>query len=341
MVALAEVIASNKRIATSFPDGLIAVFIGGTSGVGEYTVKAFARYVTKPRAYIVGRSEEAADRIINECKKLNAQGHYEFIQADVSLIRNIDGVCHHIQSKESAINILFQSQGSMGFTKRTSEGLPLVAALAVHGRTRFILNLLPLLQNARHLRRVVSVGAGSFEGPIDTDNISGVGFPIRKWRDQFASCITLLLAKVAQQAADVGYVHTCPGVVESGIMRDMEPTLQLRIMVAITGLLAPLLNTSPDECGERQLFAATSARYGHKKSQHEALGVPVEVAVGQARGIDGQMGSGVYSTYVKGESAPLKTERLLRDLKASGVAEKVWQYVLSDSVKVTGKERMM
>ncbi|KAK9388462.1 hypothetical protein V1515DRAFT_596924 [Lipomyces mesembrius] len=44
MVALNEVIASNERVASTFPPGLVALFVGGTSGVSEYTVKAFSRY---------------------------------------------------------------------------------------------------------------------------------------------------------------------------------------------------------------------------------------------------------------------------------------------------------
>lgn len=117
MVTLSQVIASNKAIASSFPDGLVAVFVGGTSGVGEYTAKAFAKYVSKPRIYIVGRSKTAADSIIAECQRMNNKGKFEFIQADVSLLHAIDDVCRHIESKEKAINLLFQSQGSMGFTK--------------------------------------------------------------------------------------------------------------------------------------------------------------------------------------------------------------------------------
>lgn len=117
MVALPEIIASNKRIATELPAGLVAVFVGGTSGVGEYTLKSFAQYTIKPRVYIVGRSKEAANRIISECQQLNSKGSYEFIQADVSLLKKIDVVCQYIKSKENAINLLFQSQGTMAFTK--------------------------------------------------------------------------------------------------------------------------------------------------------------------------------------------------------------------------------
>lgn len=120
MVALSTVTASNERIASTFPPGLVAVFVGGTSGVGEYTVKTFAKYTVKPKVYIIGRSQEAADRIVNECKELNPGGAFEFIKADISLLKNVDDVCRQISSKETKINILFESQGSMGFAKSMS-----------------------------------------------------------------------------------------------------------------------------------------------------------------------------------------------------------------------------
>lgn len=119
MVALPQVLASNEHIASTFPHELVAVFVGGTSGVGEYTVKAFAKYAPKPRAYIIGRSQEAADRIIKECEQLNPNGKFEFMKADVSLLKTVDDVCRQIKSKETTINILFETQGSMAFDKST------------------------------------------------------------------------------------------------------------------------------------------------------------------------------------------------------------------------------
>lgn len=118
MVALSEVIESNERISTALPDGLVAVFVGGTSGIGEYTVKALAKYARQPRIYIVGRSQEAGDRIIGECRQLSPGGKYEFIKADVSLLKSVDDVCRQIKEKETAINLLFESQGSMAFKSR-------------------------------------------------------------------------------------------------------------------------------------------------------------------------------------------------------------------------------
>jgi NADP-dependent 3-hydroxy acid dehydrogenase YdfG len=126
MVLLSEVTASNKRIPSTFPNGLVAVFVGGTSGVGEYTLKALAKYAgkIKLRVYIVGRSQDAASRIIDECKQLNSSGEYEFIAADVSLLNSVDEVCRQVKSKEIAINILFETQGSMAFTASPFDPTP-------------------------------------------------------------------------------------------------------------------------------------------------------------------------------------------------------------------------
>lgn len=111
MVTLGEVHASNALISSTFPPGLVAVFVGATSGIGEITLKTFAKYSRQPRVYFVGRSQDAADRIAAECKQLNPQGEFNFIKADVSLIRVVDEVCESIKAKEKHINILFLSAG--------------------------------------------------------------------------------------------------------------------------------------------------------------------------------------------------------------------------------------
>ncbi len=119
MVSLTDVQSSNSRIASALPPRLVAVFVGATSGVGETSLKQFAKHVRQPRVYFVGRSQEAGDRIAAECKALNSQGDYVFIKADVSLICTVDDVCRGIKSKEKAVNLLFLSPGSL-----ISKGMP-------------------------------------------------------------------------------------------------------------------------------------------------------------------------------------------------------------------------
>jgi NADP-dependent 3-hydroxy acid dehydrogenase YdfG len=113
MVQLHLVRESNDKVATALPPGMVAVFVGATSGIGEYALKEFAQKAKAPRVYFVGRSTESANRIISECKTLNSVGQYIFIQSDVSVLKNVNAVCEQILAKETSINLLFQTQGSI------------------------------------------------------------------------------------------------------------------------------------------------------------------------------------------------------------------------------------
>jgi NAD(P)-dependent dehydrogenase (short-subunit alcohol dehydrogenase family) len=83
--------------------------MGAANGIGETTLKQFAKYARQPRVYLVGHSQEAGDRIAPECKAVNADGKYTFIKADTSLIRTVDDICRDIKSKKKSVNLLFLS----------------------------------------------------------------------------------------------------------------------------------------------------------------------------------------------------------------------------------------
>lgn len=112
MVTLSQVQASNARIASTLPPGPVAVFVGATSGIGETSLKQFAKHTLRPRIYFIGRSEEAGDRIATECKALNAEGEYIFVKADLTLIAAVDEVCREIKKSEKTVNLLFLSIGT-------------------------------------------------------------------------------------------------------------------------------------------------------------------------------------------------------------------------------------
>ena len=87
MVSLELVKSSNASITKQLPPGLVAVFVGGTSGIGEVTLKLLAKLATEPKIYIVGRSAAAAARIIAECRTLNPGGEYIFLHVRVCFLR--------------------------------------------------------------------------------------------------------------------------------------------------------------------------------------------------------------------------------------------------------------
>ena len=113
MVDLSTVHASNASISSTLSPGSVAVFIGATSGIGKASLIHFAKHAPSPRIYFVGRSQKAADEILLQLNEVNPDGSYEFVIADVSLLKNVDEVCNYIQTKEKTISILFQSQGTL------------------------------------------------------------------------------------------------------------------------------------------------------------------------------------------------------------------------------------
>lgn len=131
MVALDEIRRSAAAVVQSKP--LVAVFFGGTSGIGHYTLRALARATANNggkgfRAYIVGRKAQAAEEIISECEGICSQGEYRFVKAnDISLIEDVDRVCAEIAAQEEKegeggrIDFLMLTQGGSIFLPRTGE----------------------------------------------------------------------------------------------------------------------------------------------------------------------------------------------------------------------------
>lgn len=77
---------------------------------------------------------------------------------------------------------------------------------------------------------------------------------------------TVPLEEAARKAPNVSFIPDVPGIVKSGIMRDLEPSPRLSIVTSITRVLAPLIEITPEECAERPMFLVTSARYQSGKS---------------------------------------------------------------------------
>jgi NADP-dependent 3-hydroxy acid dehydrogenase YdfG len=110
MVGLKEIQSELSTLKRLGP-GLVGVFVGGTSGIGEGTARAFVQNAVSPRVYLVGRSQEQADRIKLDFEKLNPESQTKFIKGDVSLIRGVDNICDEIKAQEDKINLLFMSAG--------------------------------------------------------------------------------------------------------------------------------------------------------------------------------------------------------------------------------------
>lgn len=123
MVGLTQVRSSNSALNSRNPH-FVAVFVGGTSGIGEYTAKQLANSVKQPTIHLVGRNPAAGSRIVEELKAANPNGSFNFIQSDLSLLRNVDDVCAVIKNKEESIDLLFMTIGHLATSKKGSVSAP-------------------------------------------------------------------------------------------------------------------------------------------------------------------------------------------------------------------------
>lgn len=219
----------------------------------------------------------------------------------------------------------------------TPEGLHFSMALAHYSRARFIVNLLPLLQQATALRRVVTVFTAGKEGPIDTSDFPCWKVPMLSARGHASSIVTMSLEAIAKRAPDVSFIHDFPGPVKTGLARGATGA-GIFVLKAVFHVVGPFIYIPNTEVGERQLFLATSARYPAGRGGDAAAGVPLAGGMTVARGTSGESGSGVYSLESDGESAGPKVVELLAKMRKDGVAEQVWKHTEDEFRRITGLE---
>ncbi|CAM1509617.1 Fc.00g033560.m01.CDS01 [Cosmosporella sp. VM-42] len=323
MVAISTVKNANKTLPSTLPEGLTAVFLGATSGIGQSALKQFAIATRdkSPRIYIVGRSRAAATPLIAELRQSNTSATFEFIERDVSLVRDADAAVKEIIQRESKVDFLFLSMGFIAFEgrKETAEGLEPSMTTRFYSRTRAIELLLPLLNRSDN-PHVTNILAGGQEGPIDEDDLDLArpgNYSFIKGSVHSATMLTLLLERFAKENPKISFVHAYPGLTST-------PTFT-RGSSGIVGFLfrwfiSPVLTTlatSADDVGARALFYATNARYTVESTAASANPIP--------QGLDKakQSAGGVFLVDAKSESAD--NEKVLGELRVN-VGEKVWNH---------------
>lgn len=117
MVSIKDVRVSNATFKASKKD-LVALFVGATSGIGEGTLKQLVKNASNATIYVVGRSKRAASPLLDELHVSNSQVTVNFIETEVSLIKNVDKASEEIKSKEKKLDLLFMSPGYLSFDGR-------------------------------------------------------------------------------------------------------------------------------------------------------------------------------------------------------------------------------
>ncbi|KAJ3750722.1 hypothetical protein DFH05DRAFT_1532100 [Lentinula detonsa] len=318
MVSLSEIYTSNALITSSLPPRLVAVFVGGTSGIGESTLKAFVSYAVQPKIYILGRNNASAERIIGECKFLGPEGHVGeaevvFLQADLSSMKTVEGTCEDIKKREGM----------------TPEGLHAFLASAYYDRMLIIHLLAPLLLSATDshpgLARVVSVACGCDEGIIEPSDFSALRIPSSALRGHIGTLTTLTLEALATNTGpdnSITFIHANPGLVRTPYQDRM------------TGAFGVFAR------GLMWVKKITGEAIGIEESGERQGGVPIKggalsaIGTNGLRANEGSKPGAVYSVDKNGEPAGEHVVNLLTKYREEGMVDRLWVWLKGEYYRV-------
>ncbi|KAK4496661.1 hypothetical protein PRZ48_012643 [Zasmidium cellare] len=297
MIPLATVTAINAALINRQP--LVAVFTGGTSGIDEYTIRYLAAHHGTTgkglRVYIVGRNEQAAEKIIADCLKICPRGEFVFVKAtDLSLLRDVDRTCEKIKELEKEkdgegprIDMLVMSHADLWFGgrrgmfqtaasahetdrgSRDREGLDKTMSFLFYSRMRFIEQLLPLLRASTLPAHVVSIYGAGLEKKLPNwqpNNLSLRGadddkiYSMSACRTHVTVMTTFFFERLAKQnPGKLSLVHEYPGLVMTPAFNNASHPWWFRLLWMI---LSPIIHLfrpviSAEETGERVLFSCS------------------------------------------------------------------------------------
>ncbi|KAH8823850.1 NAD(P)-binding protein [Flagelloscypha sp. PMI_526] len=261
MPSLNLVKAENAKFSPNYVP--VAVFVGGTSGIGQGMAQAFAKH-TKGNAHIiiVGRNKEAADSIISTFPKpTSPEARHEFVQADVSLMTNIHTTTSALLSRLPKINFLVMTPGIMTMNGRneTSEGIDKKLAVHYYARFAFAHDLLPLVKKAEEKgedAKVLSVLAAGTGRKVDLEDLGlKKSFSLERAASQGVSYNDVAFKEFAIQnpSERLTFAHSMPGIVRTGLFKNSDTTA-FRFLDTVIKVAFRPLTMSLEDAGEYQLY---------------------------------------------------------------------------------------
>ncbi|KAF9017508.1 NAD(P)-binding protein [Hymenopellis radicata] len=272
MPTLPIVKAANEAFKPSYVP--VAVFVGGTSGIGEAMVKAVASYMGgNVHLVIIGRNRAAAEKTFASlpAPPLGEDGDpvlREFMSCDASLMKNISATCTELGQKVSKINFLVLSAGFVQFSGReeTEEGLDKMLALRYYHRFKVIQSLLPRLQKASDAGEQASVLSilGARSSPLlEMDNLDMKNrygaFKAAAWSGAYNN---IMIEGFSKRNPDIGFTHIFPGFVNTPGLSIIYKRWPARLLAPLIILLAYLLAITPEESAEYMLYALLDGKKG-------------------------------------------------------------------------------
>jgi len=180
----------------------IALVTGGTDGIG----KAIAHVLASQGigVVIVGSNAEKGETAVSELRRLSGNDQIEFVQADLSLMRNVEALASEVRERWPRLRYLVLCAGIMrGRHTLTAEGIE--TNFAINYLSRFALTeaLLPRLAAdglAGDASRILVISGAAQDGTVRYEDVNLTGkFSILRAVSQFCEANDVFVLELARR----------------------------------------------------------------------------------------------------------------------------------------------
>ncbi|KII89070.1 hypothetical protein PLICRDRAFT_175305 [Plicaturopsis crispa FD-325 SS-3] len=234
----------------------VAVVVGGTQGIGAAVAERFA--AAGALVYIVGRKADLGAAVVQQLKTVGPKdATYEFIKADLSLVREVKDVVRQIQAKTGG-----PPNGTFNLTSEGHE-----AQFAVQCLSRF--GIAYLLAKSGTLKESV-VNVCSRSGRPDVPDVDDLEMKKAHAEGRYGILAATIRngyvsdAYTAQIAIEFPHLRAChifPGIVTTAAMENQGfPYLVVLIYNIISPIISRTIGNSPAAYAEIPVYIAANPK---------------------------------------------------------------------------------
>jgi NAD(P)-dependent dehydrogenase (short-subunit alcohol dehydrogenase family) len=199
--------------------GQNVVVTGGTDGIGKAAAIRLAKLGL--RLLLISRNPHKGDAAVAEIKRLSGNDAVTYLQADLSLAKNVRGAAEQVREAFDRLDVLVHCAGNLFPRQRTLTDDGVELSFAIQYMARFVLTneLLDLLRAALSPQVMSVAGGGTISGRVDFDNLQGeksYGFT-EVIKTTSRACDLLTFEQVARYP-EITFYNYGPGLVRSGLI---------------------------------------------------------------------------------------------------------------------------